>query len=468
MEAVRSHRFAVVGDRVHHSLSPLIHNASARVLGADFSYCAELVEPDGFLEFIEAFRKGNTPYSGISVTVPFKQEAYRLCDELSDLAKSLASVNTISLVKGKLIGDNTDWIGFYAQLSDLLPNFKAELPAAIIGTGGVARTCVHALKEFGFTQIFICSRTLARASEFIQEWDHLGIDLIPTESLEGLGRFALIVNASPLGFNDTDAYPVSPDIVSNSCDSYYDLVYRMGEHTPLVKIAEDKGISCQSGVRMLVRQAVEAELIWNKHLCVFPDSSPAIEAQIFEAMTEAIESISERRHISLVGFMGSGKTSIAETLSKENHIPWVDLDRELEKRVGMSVMDIFASEGEERFRTLEHEVLQEVLCRPEPHIISCGGGITTNPHNQSLLSFNSRVVYLELSISDLYERLKMSHAKYPRKRPLLQEGIDFETIAARFAKREQSYLQCADIILPIDNKGTRQKDARALAHRLKL
>lgn len=464
MASAEQHRFAVIGDRVIHSLSPLIHNASARNLHADFSYSAHALDEADFDAFMQSFKAGETQFSGLNVTVPYKERVLEYCDELSPRARELGSVNTLTYFEGRVIGDNSDWQGFCSSLKsllDFLPPSELLRDAAIIGTGGVARTVIHALAHFGFKKVHVQSRNLKRAQNFCEAWAHLGIELVASEKIPGLERYALIVNTTPLGFRDEDPLPISEELLRRS-DAYFDLVYRSGRgDTASVALARELGIHALGGAQMLVAQAVEAELIWSKYFKLFEAnenlSLEKLGAKINLIMQEALSRANDKRHISFIGFMGSGKTTLSRMFAQEYHFDFVDLDAEISDRLGMSTSEIFEKLGEDDFRKTEHEILAEFLDRTRPCIISCGGGVTTNPANVELLSFKSKVVYLEMDIKKLHKRLKKSHAKYPKKRPLLSQGLDFASIEKRFKSREKSYLSTADFVVNLDKSATREQ-----------
>lgn len=462
-------RFAVLGDRVHHSLSPLLHNAVARHLQAGFSYSAHALDEQDFDAFMQQLKRGETPFAGCNVTIPYKEKVLRYCDELSPLARRLGSVNTLSLVGTKLRGDNTDWLGFYAGLHESLGKADPNLPVGVIGTGGVARACVDALAEFGFRRIIISSRSITRAEEFIAGLSelraHSGVELEACEGLSLNESYALIVNTSPLGFHDEDPLPLSLELLSRT-KAFFDLVYRKGrKSTRALALASNLGLTTISGERMLIAQARESEAIWNEHFGIWGKSAP-LEAEA--VMSEIMEQASDKHHLAFIGFMGSGKSTLARMLARSSSYTFVDLDLEIAAREGMSVSEIFTHKGEERFRQLEHDLLAEYLRRRKPYLISCGGGITSNPANQELLSTHAQVVYLEMKINELYRRLVASHKKYPEKRPLLKAGLAFSDIEKRFLSREKGYLQCADIVLPIASANTREESLKLLLKSLKL
>jgi shikimate kinase len=129
------------------------------------------------------------------------------------------------------------------------------------------------------------------------------------------------------------------------------------------------------------------------------------------------------RKIILLGYMGSGKSTIANRLSKSTNIPYIDLDKSIEERVNMSIKDIFDQRGEIYFRKLEHEIFVELLKSPENMIIGLGGGTPCYANNHELLKGDNIIsIYLKASVETLFVRLVSNKSK----RPLIADKSDEE------------------------------------------
>jgi shikimate kinase len=129
------------------------------------------------------------------------------------------------------------------------------------------------------------------------------------------------------------------------------------------------------------------------------------------------------RKIILLGYMGCGKSTIANRLSKSTNIPYVDLDKSIEERMNMSIKDIFEQRGEIYFRKLEHEIFVELLNSPEKLIIGLGGGTPCYANNHELLKGDNIIsIYLKASVETLFERLVFNKSK----RPLIADKSDEE------------------------------------------
>lgn len=152
-----------------------------------------------------------------------------------------------------------------------------------------------------------------------------------------------------------------------------------------------------------------------------------------------------KKNIILIGFMGSGKTSIGLKLSYKLQTPVEDMDKLIEQREGRSISDIFAQEGEPYFRELETALLKEIKERTYVRILSVGGGTPVRQENRELLKQCGTVVYLRIQPKTVYERLKNDNT-----RPLLQCEDPLAKIRTLLEARKDAYEECADIVLDVD------------------
>lgn len=152
-----------------------------------------------------------------------------------------------------------------------------------------------------------------------------------------------------------------------------------------------------------------------------------------------------QQNLVLIGFMGSGKTSVGVKLSYRLRMPVEDTDKLIERREDCSVSDIFRNKGEEYFRQLETELLRELTESKVVKVYSVGGGTPVKPENRELLKKLGMVVYLRVRPETVYERLKGDTA-----RPLLQCGNPLEKIRELMQVRKAAYEETADMILDVD------------------
>lgn len=156
--------------------------------------------------------------------------------------------------------------------------------------------------------------------------------------------------------------------------------------------------------------------------------------------------MNQRKNIILIGFMGSGKTTVGYKLSYRLRTPVEDTDKLIERREGRTISDIFKEDGEPYFRQLETDLLEEIKDRSYVRIISVGGGTPVNPHNRELLKECGTVIYLRAKPETVYERVKHDDT-----RPLLQCEDPMAKIRELMEARKEAYEDCAEIIIDTDD-----------------
>lgn len=156
--------------------------------------------------------------------------------------------------------------------------------------------------------------------------------------------------------------------------------------------------------------------------------------------------VNDMGNIVLIGFMGSGKSSIARELAKKMNLKVMEMDNDIEREEGRSITDIFAEEGEGYFRALETSYLERAQGKNNK-IISTGGGVITKEENVKLLHNIGTVVFLQADIAHI-----MNNVKGDTKRPLLQEEDVEAKVSAMLEEREPKYLSAADVIIQTSGK----------------
>lgn len=155
-------------------------------------------------------------------------------------------------------------------------------------------------------------------------------------------------------------------------------------------------------------------------------------------------------NISLIGFMGAGKTTISHELKNTMNIPEVDVDAYIVEKTGMSINNIFAEHGEEHFRQIETECLKEIQ-QEKGRIVSCGGGAVLKDENVACMKENGVIVLLTAEPETILERVRHS-----KDRPILNGNMNVEFITELMNKRKDRYTQVADIIVATDKKNVAQ------------
>ncbi len=254
-------RYAVVGNPVGHSLSPEIHQAFARQAEISLNYETIELPEDSFETGIKDLQQQG--YKGLNVTVPFKQQAWQLCDRRSPRAEDSGAVNTILFIQdGNIAGDNTDGVGL---ARDLVKNKRALIKrrrVLVLGAGGAVRGVIPSLLALSPENITVVNRTLERAEQLAE--DFMSIGHINTCSYENLGReqFDLIINGTSAGLNHE--VPSVPEEVLGINTMCYDMMYSTEGSTAFVEWAQKNGASrAFDGLGMLVEQAAESFFLWH-------------------------------------------------------------------------------------------------------------------------------------------------------------------------------------------------------------
>jgi shikimate dehydrogenase len=258
-----SDRYALIGNPVAHSKSPAIHAEFARATGQDVEYGLIEARLDGFAEAVEQFRRSGG--KGLNVTLPFKEEAFRLCPHLSERARAARAVNTLRFEDE--FGDNTDGIGLIRDLQEHLGVALKGKALLVLGAGGAARGVVGALLEAGVARVSIANRTAARAEALAARFP--SVRACAYEALQG-AAFDIVVNATSAGLAD-EAPPLPAGLLDRAVLAY-DMVY--GRDTPFLRAARMAGVRASDGLGMLVEQAAESFFVWRG---VRPATRPVLE-----------------------------------------------------------------------------------------------------------------------------------------------------------------------------------------------
>ena len=242
--------YALFGNPVGHSLSPLMHNAAYEQMGIDARYLSFRVG-----DVVEAVAKIRAMgIQGASVTLPFKSEILRHLDGVDGSARIIGAVNTVTNRGGKLWGHNTDWLGLVESLRECLKIEGKNF--VILGTGGTARAAAFGIRrEGGIPRV--AGRSAAKAEALAAEFN---CRFLPLEEL-GDCRADCLINTTPVGmFPDTAASPVGREILPRF-GLVVDVIYNPPE-TRLLREAREAGCAVLSGVEMFVRQGAEQIRIW--------------------------------------------------------------------------------------------------------------------------------------------------------------------------------------------------------------
>jgi shikimate dehydrogenase len=356
-------RCGLLGEKLSHSFSPLIH----ATLG-EYDYRLYEKKP----EELESFLLSGD-FDGLNVTIPYKKTVIPFCGELSETARLTGSVNTlVRRPDGSLFGHNTDLAGFCYLLekAEVDPNCGKIL---VLGGGGSSLTVQAALRDRGAKEIIVISRT-------------------GDENYENIDRHRdakWIVNTTPAGmYPNNGISPLAGLGMFDNCQGVIDLIYNPAR-TTLMMQAEESGIRSHNGLAMLAAQAkASAELFTNAN----------IPNEKIERIIAKISCLCQ--NIVLIGMPGCGKTEIGTALAKRTGREFADTDEFIAEAAGKPVPRIITADGEECFRALESQALQ-TLCKKSGLIIATGGGVVTRPENLRVIRQNGIVIFLDRDISDL-------------------------------------------------------------------
>jgi shikimate dehydrogenase len=254
-------RYAVIGNPIAHSKSPMIHEAFASNTGQQLEYGRVLAPLDAFADTVEAMRMNG--FKGANVTVPFKLEAFQLANKLTERAHDAGAVNTLIFSDDGITGDNTDGAGIVRDIEQNLHIPISGKRVLLIGAGGAAEGVLHPILACSPALLVITNRTLDKALSMVKkveeqgEYRFISVNAYAFDDLRGQ-EFDIVINATSTGLTDT-LLPLPASIFSSQALAY-DMMY--GRETPFMAFARQQGAQVADGLGMLVEQAAEAFYVW--------------------------------------------------------------------------------------------------------------------------------------------------------------------------------------------------------------
>ena len=341
-------------------------------------------------------------------------------DEISQDAQYFGAVNTVLNKNGKLIGYNTDAEGFYEALcySGINPDGKHVL---MLGAGGAAQpVAINLVKKCA--SLTVTNRTKERLFELKDVVKNCTGANIKTEI--DRETYDIIINCTSLGMGNNIGMSPLSDMSIIGKDTYcVDMIYNPWE-TQFLKDAKKAGAKCVNGLSMLIFQGILAYRIFT-----------GIDAPL--SLADGIEKeILAHRNIVLTGFMASGKTVVGKALAEKLGRKFVDSDVLIEEKCGRTIPEIFEKYGEEYFRSVEAQVIEEISLE-KGAVIATGGGVVLNGDNIAVLRKNATIVNLEPTKEVVISRLSNDDGTRP-----LNKGQDIEQILDRFENRKPFYDNC--------------------------
>lgn len=405
-------KFGLLGVSVENSLSPALH----RFFGSyEYELCS--VSRDMFYKIMSEKR-----FLGVNVTMPYKTDAYELCDDLSETALRVGCVNTVINRGGRLYGCNTDYFGmdYMLQRAGIALCGKR---IAILGGGGTYRTARALCENESAKEIFHVSRH--------KDISYHELHRLPAE---------VLINTTPVGMSP-DLYGCPADISRmENLSAVADVIYTP-LRTELVQQAQESGMKTASGLIMLAAQAkASAELFTGENI----DDS-LIERAYADVFCR-------NANIVLIGMAGCGKTSVGRILADMLSRPFYDTDEIVEKTEKMTIPELFQKFGESGFREKERKAVESIT-GVTGSIISAGGGTVMDESNLRNLRRNGRLVNIIRNPAQLATE----------GRPLSKSREEAEKL---FITRQPVYESCSEI--SILNSATLQDAADRILKELSM
>lgn len=414
--------YAVVGDPVLHSKSPLLFNSIFCESSHDSAYTR--IAASSAEEAVYLFKE--LGLSGMNVTSPFKEKIMPLLDKIDDEACSIGSVNTVLRKDDKLYGYNTDHIGVTEALKENDVTITGR-KCVVLGAGGAARAAAYAVKKAG-GDVAIVNRTFEKAE-----------------------RLAAALNTNCAKFEDLQTLLKDADLliytIPSALASFHGVIKEEWLSDNLIlldanyknRALVNSRFKVIDGKEWLINQAMAAYQIFT--------GKEADKNIMKKSILEPL--YSQKNNITIMGGMGSGKTSVGKLLALKTNFNFVDTDSKIESETKEKISDIFKTKGEEHFRALEKEAIK-VIEKSTNSIFSIGGGAVIDSANRALLKDNSIVVWLYSSPEESVSRIKENSDIEDR--PLLNCDDPVKRARNILANRLKFYAETADIVVNTNGK----------------
>ncbi len=390
--------YGLLGKDLSHSFSKRIHDR----LRPRSDYRLLETEDPGYL-------LGTLDFQGLNVTNPYKSDLLQYMDQLDEAARETRTLNTIVKEAGRLVGYNTD----YLALVDIFKKYTFEGPLAILGNGSTMRSAKLAAKTVGIDDVAIYARNPEAGERPLADFH---------------GYYQSVVHATPVGTTPELRKMLPVDFTHvHGLKNALDVVYNPLK-TRFLQAAEQAGAKVVPGLEMLVRQAVKSHRLFTGDALSEAENQEWLRYWHFQLS-----------NIVLIGLPLSGKTHYAFALADVLGKAPIDVDSEIERRLGASVENIFQTRSEAEFRRLERATMLE-LAKGHERLIATGGGAILHEQAMQALSQNGLIVLL-----DLDERI--IDAEPFENRPLVKTLDDFRALKE---ERQVLYQKYADLIVTKD------------------
>lgn len=400
--------YGLIGHPLGHSFSKEIHEKLR-----DYTYEINDIAEERFDKFMS-----ERAFKAINVTIPYKEKVIPYLDFTDDTAREIGAVNTIVNKDGKLYGYNTDIYGITDLINRNTDSIKGKT-ILILGTGGTSKTSEFAVKQLGCGRIYKATRK-ADGLKSDEEVKYIPYSSLPSVSSE----IEILINTTPVGmFPNTEVMPADINMFTK-LEAVIDAVYNP-LRTKIVYSARKNGINAESGLFMLVSQAVKAAELFT--------GDKVSDEKKFSVFNEVLSS---RQNIVLIGMPGCGKTTVGKIVAERTGRKFTDTDVLIKEKYGHP-SEIITKYGEERFRDIETEIIASL--RTETGlIISVGGGAVLRDENIEYLKRNGVTVFIDRDIENIIPT---------DNRPL---SSDREKLEKLYGKRLPIYTAAADFTVKSD------------------
>lgn len=451
----RTKIIGLLGCPVEHTLSPVIHNNLSKIFAQNMVYLPFHVEKEQLGTAVKgAFDLGIT---GLNVTVPHKQQVMEYLVEIDDVARAIGAVNTLVRTEAGYKGYNTDMEGLRkAVLSEGI--VLADKVVVILGAGGASKAVVYMCLLEGARKIYLLNRTLSKAEEIAEA---MNTHFSENGGMQGRGSectdrvipmrlsdYHLIPEDELYVFQATSIglAPHTEDCVLEDVAFYkkvrigFDLIYNPSA-TGFMRRVREAGGQAFNGLKMLLYQGVIAYSYWTG---ISFQEMDVVCGRIYEQLYHGIH---KQDNLVLIGFMGSGKSTVGKALAHKLQYDFLDTDTYIEAQAGMSISNIFATKGEDYFRQLETETIHTLMEKRVHTVFATGGGMPLRQENVKLLRLLGKTVLLQASAQETFHRLQGDMT-----RPLLQGEEPMAKIVALLHQRMPHYESAAHLRVCVDDK----------------
>jgi 3-dehydroquinate dehydratase/shikimate dehydrogenase len=461
----------VIADPVAHSLSPTIHNAAIRENDLNMLYLPFRVPREYLESFISICPELGV--KGLSVTIPHKERVIKCINAPDDQVAGIKAANTVVFKDNNTFGYNTDCYAAIKSLEDRLQEKDPESPSVfvdkqvmLLGAGGVARAIAFGLLEKG-AKVTIAARDFKKADALATAMDCQSIEWPERADFE----CDVIINCTPVGMhpnmNDTpfDGQWFDKSVV------VFDTVYNP-EQTLFIKLAREAGCETVTGIDMFVLQAArqfelftdtKADMDVLRYEVKRATSAAKYDSYAGSQELQAAEGKDEDL-IFLIGYRGSGKTTVGKLLAKKMEMRFYDSDRRIEAATGKTIAEIFADKGEAAFRKMEAKIIAKIIVNYQNTskakkedsaeksgcVVSLGGGAPMNEASRQMFGGHGKCVLLRGKAETLWQRISADESSKESRPDLTDEG-GLGEVQSMLALRSSTYDECADHIVDVDD-----------------